>query len=88
LVSGISTWISSVIATCRQNGGYVTTIGGRRRFLPDINRRVVGLRLQAERQAVNTSVQGSAADIFKTAFLKVFRQFEGKESICFKLREV
>lgn len=53
--------------------GYVRTISGRIRFLPDINSSVMANRMSAERQAFNTVVQGSAADIMKMAMLAVER---------------
>ena len=49
--------------------GSVTTIMGRRRLLPDINSRNNNLQSQARRQAINTRVQGSAADIIKKAMI-------------------
>lgn len=51
--------------------GFVSTMAGRRRILPDINSRNNQLQSQARRQAVNTVVQGSAADIIKLAMLAV-----------------
>ena len=51
--------------------GYVTTLAGRRRMLPEINSRNVNLAQQARRMAINTVVQGSAADIIKMAMLEV-----------------
>ncbi len=51
--------------------GYVTTIAGRRRILADINSRNENLAQQARRMAINTVVQGSAADIIKKAMLEV-----------------
>lgn len=51
--------------------GHVKTITGRRRLLPDIHSRNNQLRSQARRQAINTVIQGSAADIIKIAMLKV-----------------
>ncbi len=51
--------------------GYVTTIAGRRRLLPDINSRNSNIAKQAGRMAVNTVVQGSAADVIKKAMLAV-----------------
>ena len=53
--------------------GYVTTIAGRRRLLPDINSRNANLAQQARRMAINTVVQGSAADVIKKAMLAVDR---------------
>lgn len=51
--------------------GYVTTLAGRRRILPDIHSRNANLAQQARRMAINTVVQGSAADIIKKAMLEV-----------------
>ena len=45
--------------------GYVETIFGRKRFLPDINSRNATVRGYAERNAINAPIQGSAADIIK-----------------------
>lgn len=53
--------------------GYVNTIAGRRRLLPDINSRNANLAQQARRMAINTVVQGSAADVIKKAMLAVDR---------------
>jgi DNA polymerase-1 len=51
--------------------GYVTTVAGRRRLLPDLNSRNDNLAETARRQAINTRIQGSAADIIKLAMLAV-----------------
>lgn len=51
--------------------GFVTTLAGRRRMLPEINSRNANLAQQARRMAINTVVQGSAADIIKRAMLEV-----------------
>jgi len=51
--------------------GYVTTLAGRRRMLPEINSRNVNMAQQARRMAINAVVQGSAADIIKKAMLEV-----------------
>lgn len=54
--------------------GYVSTIMGRKRFLPDINSRNATVRSYAERNAVNAPIQGSAADIIKIAMIRVHRE--------------
>jgi DNA polymerase I-like protein with 3'-5' exonuclease and polymerase domains len=65
-------WRDEVIAQARVDG-YVVTIGGRVRALADINSAAWQLRYSAERQAVNTYVQGSAADIVRRAMLAARR---------------
>jgi DNA polymerase-1 len=57
-----------------QSHGYVETILGRRRPLPDISSGVVALRNAAERMAINSVVQGSAADLIKIAMNNVYRR--------------
>ena len=56
--------------------GYVTTIKGRKRRLPDINSRNAVVRAYAERNAVNAPIQGSAADIIKIAMVRVARDLD------------
>jgi DNA polymerase-1 len=51
--------------------GFVTTILGRRRYLPDINNKNQTIRQFAERQAVNTPIQGSASDLIKLAMIQI-----------------
>ncbi len=58
--------------------GYVETLFGRRRFLPEINSRDAKLRAAAERMAVNMPIQGTAADIVKLAMVEISKlQREG-----------
>jgi DNA polymerase-1 len=59
-----------------QAHGYVETILGRRRPLPDITSGVIALRNAAERMAINSVVQGSAADLIKVAMVNVFRRMK------------
>ncbi len=51
--------------------GYVSTIKGRKRFLPDILSRNATVRGYAERNAINAPIQGSAADIIKIAMIRI-----------------
>jgi DNA polymerase I len=70
---GIRMFIDDTIAAARRNG-YVRTILGRRRAVTEINSRNRGLRMQAERLAVNTVIQGSAADLIKRAMINIHRR--------------
>ena len=56
--------------------GYVTTLYGRRRMLPDINSRNGNLRSFSERNAINAPIQGTAADIIKIAMIRIYRRFK------------
>ncbi|KAH8283889.1 hypothetical protein KR054_004622 [Drosophila jambulina] len=67
---GIRTYTQKVVKFARNNG-YVKTITGRRRYLDHINSGEAQLKNQAERQAINSTIQGSAADIAKSAIIKM-----------------
>ena len=64
--------------------GYVTTLFGRRRYLPDINSANATVRGFAERNAINAPIQGTAADIIKVAMIHIFERFK-RESIKSKM---
>ena len=59
-----------------RNQGFVTTIMGRRRYLNDINSRNSLIRGMAERNAINSPLQGSAADIIKIAMINIYKEFK------------
>ncbi|CAK9816398.1 DNA polymerase theta [Anthophora quadrimaculata] len=67
---GISKWLNNVLQDARTNG-YVTTILNRRRMFPGLISTNPAEKAQAERQAVNTKIQGSAADIAKKAMVNI-----------------
>ena len=69
----ISYFIEDTLAAARENG-YVETIFGRRRYVPDINSHNATVRALAERNAVNAPIQGTAADIIKIAMINVDRR--------------
>ncbi len=69
----ISSYINDTIAVARETG-YVETIFGRRRYLPDINSKNGTARALAERNAVNAPIQGTSADIIKLAMVNVDRR--------------
>ncbi|MFP6590804.1 MAG: DNA polymerase I, partial [Candidatus Latescibacterota bacterium] len=63
---GVRRYMDETIAFCRENG-YVQTMLGRRRYLKDINSRNRAIRAAAERNAINSPIQGTAADMIKLA---------------------
>jgi DNA polymerase-1 len=70
----IKEYMNSNIAFARENG-YVQTIMGRRRYLKDINSKNFTVRGFAERNAINSPVQGSAADLIKLAMIGIHKEF-------------
>lgn len=71
----VKEYMNNMIAMAREKG-YVETIYGRKRFLPDINTRNAVVRSFSERNAINAPLQGSAADIIKVAMINVHRRME------------
>jgi len=71
---GIRKYIEDTGAFCRRHG-YVETLSGRRRYLPDINSANQTTRAAAERNAINMPIQGTAADMIKTAMGTIHREF-------------
>ena len=69
----IRSFIEDTLTAARENG-YVETIFGRRRFVPDVNSRNGTVRALAERNAVNAPIQGTSADIIKMAMAGVDRR--------------
>lgn len=70
---GVKAYMERSIENARKQG-YVTTVMGRRRMLPDINSRNAVVRAYAERNAINAPLQGSAADIIKLAMVRIHRE--------------
>ena len=71
----ISSYIEDTLASARESG-YVETLFGRRRYLPEINARNATARALAERTAVNAPIQGTSADIIKLAMINVDKRIE------------
>lgn len=67
---GIRDFMDNIIASARSSG-YVETLAHRRRYLPDINSRNQTVRQFAERQAINSPVQGTAADFIKMSMVRL-----------------
>ena len=73
----ISAYINDTVAAARETG-YVETLFGRRRYLPDITSRNATARALAERNAINAPIQGTSADIIKLAMVNVDRRIEAE----------
>ncbi len=74
---GIKAYMEKTIALAREKG-YVETIMGRRRYLPDINSSNANMRGFAERNAINAPIQGSAADMIKIAMINIHRELRNR----------
>ncbi len=73
--AGITTFLQECVEQAR-SGGFVTTILGRRRPIPDVDSNVPARRALAERLAINSVVQGSAADLIKLAMVNIHRDLK------------
>ncbi len=69
---GVREWIEKTLKDAREKG-YVTTIFGRRRYIPELNSSNRQVREMAERTAINAPIQGSAADLIKKAMVELHR---------------
>lgn len=72
---GVKEYMDKTVAEARKNG-YVTTLLNRRRYLPEISSRNFQRRSFAERTAINTPIQGTAADIIKLAMVEVEKRLD------------
>jgi DNA polymerase-1 len=73
--TGVQVYIENCLQEARQKG-YVTTLLHRRRYLPDIHSSTVAIRQASERMAMNTPLQGTAADIIKVAMIHIQSRIE------------
>ncbi|MFC1559833.1 DNA polymerase I [Candidatus Margulisiibacteriota bacterium] len=76
--SGVKTFIDKTISQAKKDG-FVCTLLGRKRPLPDINNPNISLRNFAERTAINTPVQGTAADVIKVAMINIHNILKKEE---------
>jgi DNA polymerase-1 len=74
---GVKAYMDECIKLAREKG-YVETIYGRKRYLPDINSNNQTVRGLAERNAINAPIQGSAADVIKAAMIAINKQMNEK----------
>lgn len=72
---GLKTYMDQVVEDARKTG-FVTTLLGRRRYLRDIDSRNAVIRSHAERNAINTPIQGTAADMIKIAMINIHQAFK------------
>ena len=68
--SGVKQWLEETVEIA-QSRGFVETLYGRRRFIPEINSSISQVRNSAERMAVNMPIQGTAADLIKLAMIEI-----------------
>lgn len=73
--SGVKIWIEKILEEAREKG-YVSTLLNRIRYLPEINSKNGQMRSFAERTAMNTPIQGSAADIIKVAMINISHKLQ------------
>ena len=72
---GVKRYRDSIIKEAQEKG-YVTTLFNRRRYLPGINHQKQRIRAEAERMAINTPIQGTAADLIKMAMIRIHHRLK------------
>ena len=75
---GIQKFTTEMVELARKQG-YVSTIMGRKRLIPEINSTNIGLKITGEHMAVNTPIQGSAADLIKIAMVRLHEKLKTKK---------
>ena len=73
--AGVRAYMREIVAEAKDRG-YVTTLFGRRRYIPELKSSNYNIRQGAERIALNTPIQGTAADLIKLAMVRVDRALE------------
>jgi len=80
---GVKEYMERVVEEARKNG-YVRTLFGRIRYLPELKNSDNTIRQLGERAAMNTPIQGTAADIIKIAMINIFKRIK-KENLCSRI---
>ena len=75
---GIKEFMSEIVETAKRKG-YVETLFGRKRYIPELNSNNYMIRKFGDRAAMNTPIQGTAADIMKIAMIKVYNELKNKD---------
>lgn len=76
--SGVRDYMKTIVEKAREEG-YVSTLMGRRRYLPEISSKNFNIRSFGERVALNTPIQGTAADIIKLAMVRVYERLKAEK---------
>jgi len=84
---GVKAYIEEILQNAVQRG-FVTTLLNRRRYLPDLTSSNATVRQFAERTAVNTPIQGTAADLIKVAMIRIHRELEKRKSAAAMILQV
>ncbi|MCZ7556570.1 MAG: DNA polymerase I [Bacteroidia bacterium] len=84
---GINDYMARTIAFAKKHG-YVETLRGRRRYIPDISSSNRNVRMFAERTAINAPIQGSAADMIKLAMIDLHRELRRRKSVSAMIMQV
>jgi DNA polymerase-1 len=86
---GVSAYLEDSLRQARERG-YVTTLLGRRRYLPELSSPQGGARAQAERIAINTPIQGTAADLIKMAMVRLgssLAEYQGRARMLLQVHD-
>ncbi len=83
---GVKRYLDQILEEVGERG-YVTTILGRRRFIPQVKNPDRNIRQQALRTAINTPFQGSAADLIKLAMIRIFERLKGESVIIMQVHD-
>jgi DNA polymerase-1 len=84
---GIRNYLDSMVEFAKDNG-YVTTLFGRRRYIPELRERNFNIRAFGERTAANSPIQGSAADLIKIAMIRIDSALREREHAARMLLQV
>lgn len=74
---GVKKYMENIVKNAYEQG-YVETLIGRRRYIPEINSKNHAIKSFGERAAINAPIQGTASDIVKMAMLEIHHEFKGK----------
>jgi DNA polymerase-1 len=85
--AGVKTYLDGILEAARRDG-YVTTLFSRRRYLPELNNANAVVRQFAERMAINTPIQGTAADLIKIAMISIAGKLKARRLAAVMIMQV